>query len=58
MASNTEHDLALIYAQVKLSEYQIKNKTAPLEENTDFSIDEIEYLERAYTFARMKLSQE
>lgn len=56
MTSQVKHDLAIAYAQVKLSEYQLKRKTAPLEENTDFSVDEIEYLKSAYVFARDNLS--
>lgn len=57
MTSQVQHDLAVAYAQVKLSEYQVKHKTAPLEENTDFSIEEIQYLKSAYVFARNKLSE-
>lgn len=57
MTSQVQHDLAISYAQVKLSEYQIKNKNAPLEENTDFSKDEIQYLKSAYEFARKNLSE-
>ena len=40
MTSQIQHDLSIAYAQVKLSEYQIKNKIAIFEENTDFSIDQ------------------
>lgn len=58
MTTQVQHDLAIAYAQVKLSEYQLKRKTAPLEENTDFSVDEIEYLKSAYVFARDNLSGE
>lgn len=57
MTSQVQHDLAVAYAQVKLSEYQVKHKTAPLEENTDFSIEEIQYLKSAYVFARNNLSE-
>lgn len=57
MTSQVQHDLAVAYAQVKLSEYQVKHKTAPLEENTDFSIEEIQYLKSAYVFARKNLSE-
>lgn len=57
MTSKVQHDLAVAYAQVKLSEYQVKRKTAPLEENTDFSIEEIQYLKSAYVFARNNLSE-
>lgn len=56
MDSQKIHDLAIAYAQVKLSEYQIKDKTAPLEENTDFSVDEIRYFKSAYDFATKHLS--
>lgn len=45
------HELAIAYAQVKLSEYQLKQKTALLEENTDFIINEIQYFKSAYDFA-------
>lgn len=51
MDNQNTHELAVAYAQVKLSEYQIKNKTAILEENTDFSVDEIQYFKSAYDFA-------
>lgn len=57
MTSKVQHDLAVAYAQVKLSEYQVKRKTAPLEENADFSIEEIQYLKSAYVFARNNLSE-
>lgn len=57
MSSQVQHDLAIAYAQVKLSEYQMKNKTALLEENTDFSVEEIQYLKSAYVFARNHLSE-
>lgn len=57
MTAQVKHDLAIAYAQVKLSEYQLKRKTAPLEENTDFSIEEIQYLKSAYVFARNNLSE-
>ncbi len=56
MDSQKIHELAIAYAQVKLSEYQIKNKTALLEENTDFSVDEIQYFKSAYDFAAKHLS--
>lgn len=58
MSNHINHDLAIAYAQVKLSEYQLKNKTALLEENTDFSVEEIYYLKSAYEFARKNLSSE
>lgn len=57
MTAQVKHDLAIAYAKVKLSEYQLKSKTAPLEENTDFSIEEIQYLKSAYVFARNNLSE-
>lgn len=51
MDSQQIHELAIAYAQVKLSEYQIKGKTVILEENTDFSVDEIQYFKSAYDYA-------
>ena len=57
MTSQVQHDLAIAYAQVKLSEYQSKKKTAIFEKNTDFSVEEIQYLKSAYVFARDNLSE-
>lgn len=57
MDKNTIHDLAVAYAEVKLKEYQLVSKTAPMEENTKFSIDEIQYLKSAYNFAIQHLSE-
>lgn len=57
MSEQNIHDLAISYAQVKLSEYQLKNKTAILEENTDFSTEEVKYLKSAYEFAIKHLSE-
>jgi len=56
MDSQKIHELAIAYAQVKLSEYQIKGKTVILEENTNFSVDEIQYFKSAYDFAIKHLS--
>lgn len=56
MDSQKIHELAIAYAQVKLSEYQIKDKTAPLEENTDFCVYEIRYFKSEYDFATKHLS--
>ena len=57
MDKNTIHDLAVVYAEVKLKEYQLVSKTAPMEENTEFSIDEVQYLKSAYNFAIQHLSE-
>lgn len=55
--NNKIHDLAVAYAQVKLSEYQLRNKTAVFEENTEFSAKEVEYFKSAYDFAITHLSE-
>lgn len=57
MDKSAIHDLAVSYAEVKLKEYQLVSKTAPMEENTEFSIDEVNYLKSAYNFAIQHLSE-
>lgn len=57
MDKNAIHDLAVSYAEVKLKEYQLVSKTVPMEENTEFSINEVNYLKSAYNFAIQNLSE-
>lgn len=44
MDNNKVHDLAIVYAQAKLQEYQLSKREAVLAGNTDISEDEIKYL--------------
>lgn len=57
MDKNATHDLAVMYAEVKLKEYQIASKNVPFEDNIQFSEKEIEYLKSAYDFAIKHLSE-
>ena len=56
MDNNKVHDLAIVYAQAKLQEYQLSIREAVLAGNTDISEDEIKYLKTAYDYAIQKLS--
>ena len=57
MGKQVAHDLAMAYAQSKLLEFQISNREAPFQGNTEFSVDEVVYLKSAYIFAKEHLSE-
>lgn len=57
MTSQVAHDLAIAYANSKLSELLLDKREAPLCGNTDLSEDEVQYLKSAYEFARKNLPE-
>ena len=57
MDSQKIHDLAVAYAQVKLSEHNIDSRSAVMNGNIDMSEKEIQYLKSAYDFAIKHLSE-
>lgn len=57
MSHEEIHDLATVYANAKLSEYQVDNRKALACGNTEMSIKEIQYLKSAYQFALKHLSE-
>lgn len=57
MTSQIVHDLAIAYANSKLSEFLLDNREAPLCGSTSLSADEVQYLQSAYEFARKSLSE-
>lgn len=57
MDNNKIHDLAVAFASIKLQEYEVSKREAPLCGNTDISEDEIKYFKLAYDYATEKLSE-
>lgn len=57
MDSQTVHDLAIVYAQSKMDEYELDNRDALINGNVAMSKEEIQYLESAYNFAIQHLSE-
>ena len=57
MDNDKIHDLAVAFASVKLQEFEISQRQAPLCGNTDISKDEIKYFKLAYDYATEKLSE-
>lgn len=57
MDSQTIHDLAMVYVQSKMTEYELDKRNAPLCGNTAMSKEEIQYLKSAYIFAIEHLSE-
>lgn len=51
-----KHDLALQYAKVKLTKFEIDKREAPMCGNTQMENEEISYLRNAYDFAISKLN--
>lgn len=57
MTNQIAHDLAIAYANSKLSEFLLNKREAPFCADTSLSKDEVQYLESAYEFARKNLSE-
>lgn len=57
MSHEEIHDLATVYANAKLSEYQVDNRKALACGNTEMFIEEIQYLKSAYQFALKHLAE-
>lgn len=57
MDNQAIHELAVAYASSKLSEYELDNREAPLCGNISMSVEEIQYLKKAYDFAIQHLSE-
>lgn len=57
MTNQIAHDLAVAYANSKLSEFLLNKREAPFCADISLSEDEIRYLESAYEFARKNLSE-
>lgn len=57
MSHEEIHDLATVYANAKLSEYQVDSITSLTSGNTEMSIKEIQYLKSAYDFAVLHLNE-
>lgn len=57
MDKQLQHELAISYANSKLSEYLLNKREAPLCGNISLSTDEVQYLEKAYDFAIHNLSE-
>jgi hypothetical protein len=57
MSHDEIHDLAIVYANSKLAEYQIDSRSAVMCGNTEMSVDEIQYLKSAYQFALNHLTE-
>ena len=51
MSHDEIHDLAIVYANSKLTEYQIDSRSVAMCGNTEMSVEEIQYLKSAYQFA-------
>lgn len=51
------HELAIVYADSKLNEYELDRREAPLCGNVSMSVEEIQYLKNAYNFAIQHLSE-
>lgn len=49
--NDTVEQLALLYADKKLTEYLLDKREAPMCGSTDMSEDEVKYLKSAYDFA-------
>lgn len=56
MGIQDRHELALVYAKVKLNELQVENRKALACGNTEMSDEEIQYLKAAYWFAFERLT--
>ena len=57
MDSQLQHELAISYANSKLSEYLLNKREAPMCGTISLSSDEVQYLEEAYDFAIHHLSE-
>lgn len=57
MSHEEIHDLATVYANAKLSEYQVDSRTSLTSGNTEMSIEEIQYLKSAYQFDLKHLAE-
>lgn len=57
MDNQTIHELAITYAGSKLTEYEIDKREAPMCGNISMSVEEIQYLKKAYDFAIQHLSK-
>lgn len=57
MSHEEIHDLATVYANAKLSEYQVDSRTSLTYGNTEISIEKIQYLKSAYQFALKHLAE-
>lgn len=57
MDKQLQHELAMAYANSKMSEYLLDKRDAPLCGNISLSADEVQYLEKAYDFAIHNLSE-
>lgn len=51
------HELAIVYADSKLNEYELDKREAPLCGNISMTVEEIQYLKKAYDFAIQHLSE-
>ena len=51
MDNQTIQELAIAYANSKLTEYELDKREAPLCGNVSMSVEEIQYLKKAYDFA-------
>lgn len=58
MTHDEIHDLAIVYANSKLAEYQIDSRSAVMCGNTEMSVEEIQYLKSAYQFALNHLTEQ
>ena len=58
MSHDEIHDLAIVYANSKLTEYQIDSRSAVMCGNTEMSVEEIQYLKSAYQFALNHLTEQ
>lgn len=57
MTNQIAHDLAVAYANSKLSELLLDKREAPFCGSVSFLEDEVQYLKSAYKFARKNLSE-
>ena len=57
MSHDEIHDLAIVYANSKLTEYQIDSRSVVMCGNTEMSVEEIQYLKSAYQFALNHLAE-
>ena len=57
MDKQLQHELAISYANSKLSEYLLNKREAPMCGTISLSSDEVQYLEEAYDFAIHHLSE-
>ena len=57
MSHDEIHDLAIVYANSKLTEYQIDSRSTVMCGNTEMSVEEIQYLKSAYQFVLNHLTE-